>query len=190
MFVLTFLKLKFFFCRHVVCSVLQLVSQSNLGALQIIFLELVFSGYKNSRETSHSEKSHLLFKCIQQFQKIRQTNMSYISFTGCLFFSSYRQRLPTLQSTISLAAEYDICHWLQHRITLERNDVAMARHMLKCRHSLVCTDTHALTRATARKHSHTHTQTCSRNRPCHSPNQFSSQASCQAAMLSKYYHNA
>lgn len=39
-------------------------------------------------------------------------------------------------------------------------------------------------------HTHTHTQTCSHDRPSHSPNQFHSQASCQAAMLSKYIHNA
>lgn len=62
----------------------------------------------------------------------------------------------------------------------------MALHMLKCRHSLVCTDTYVLTRTTTR----THTQTCSHDRPSHSPNQFHSQASCQAAMLSKYIHNA
>lgn len=42
----------------------------------------------------------------------------------------------------------------------------------------------------AHKRKHAYTQTCSRNRPSHSPNQFHSQASCQAAMLSKYYHNA
>lgn len=47
------------------------------------------------------------------------------------------------------------------------------------------------TRACDRTHTHIqYTQTCSHNRPCHSLNQYCSQASCQAAMLSKYYHNA
>jgi len=41
-----------------------------------------------------------------------------------------------------------------------------------------------------RKHTDTYTQTCSHNKQSHSPNQFHSQASCQAAMLTKYYHNA
>lgn len=41
-------------------------------------------------------------------------------------------------------------------------------------------------------HAHTNTHTLRRAviiGPSHSPNQFHSQASCQAAMLSKYYHN-
>lgn len=52
--------------------------------------------------------------------------------------------------------------------------------MLKCRPSPVCRDTYTLTL----------THTCSHDWTSHSPNQFHSQASCQAAMLSKYYHNA
>lgn len=42
----------------------------------------------------------------------------------------------------------------------------------------------------AHKRKHAYTQTCGHNRPSHSPNQFHSQASHQAAMSSKYYHNA
>lgn len=72
----------------------------------------------------------------------------------------------------------------------------MTRHMLKCRHSVVCIITYILVHTNTHIHPHTHTyirpytQTCSRNRPSHSSNQFHFQASCQAAMLSKYYHNA
>lgn len=56
-------------------------------------------------------------------------------------------------------------------------------------HTHACNHTRARASTHARTHIQ-HTQTCSRSRPCHSPNQFCSQASCQAAMLSKYYHNA